>query len=221
MLVIDENMFKLARMQESLLRATDLNREENLANYKKTVAQIDAQAFADILEELKHIDEHNQSLEDEVQYLERIKSCYDQLLELQLSFRRVCELYGGDELKLSDLSQLNIQYIENRINTINGYLINLKNIGVNKDRIQALGEQLVIEEKKRELLGSRLLELEEELRRNFVDAEGRIVVDGELQYSSVISEYKKLGLDFEALLLDVSELDRLLAEVVREREDAN
>lgn len=221
MLVIDDNMFKLAKMQESLLRATDTNREENLNNYKKTVAQIDGQAFADILEELKHIDEHNQSLEDEVQFLERIKSCYNQLLELQLSFRKVCELYGGEDLKLSDLTQLNIEYIDNRINTINGYLINLRNISENKDKIQQLSEQLVVEEKKRNLFASRLLELEEVLRRNFKNAEGRYLVDGQLQYCSVVSEYKKLDLDFEQLLTDIESLDDLLLLAEKERAEAN
>lgn len=213
MLVVDENMFKLAKMQESLLKATHLNRDENLKKYIKTVVQIDTQAFAELLEETKHIGEHNQSLEEELQFLEGIKSCYDQLLELQLGFKRICELYGNDELKLSDLSQFNIEYIENRINTINGYLINIKNIEINKERTQKLGEQLVFEEKKRDLLSKKLLDLEDELKRNFINAEGRFIVNGELQYISVVSEYEKLEIDFERLLSDTEQLEQLFVKV--------
>ena len=64
---------RLSGLQWDWLGWNDDLKMRFFANYKKTVAQIDTQAFADILEELKHIDEHNQSLEDEVQYLERIK----------------------------------------------------------------------------------------------------------------------------------------------------
>ena len=111
MLPIDVKLLNLAKMQESLLRATAANREENLKNYKKTVVEIDNQAFGLILEELRNNDGHNLPLEDEVQFLEKIKSCYNQLLQLQLSFKRVYEQYSGEELQLSDLSRLNIEYM--------------------------------------------------------------------------------------------------------------
>lgn len=221
MLVIDDNMFRLAKMQESLLRATDTNREENLSNYKKTVVQIDAQAFADILEEAEHVDEHNQSLEEELQFLEKIKNCYDQLLQLQMGFKKVYELYSAEELDLSDLSQLDIDYIEDRISTINGYLINLKNIDFNKKRVQELNEQLAFEEKKKDLLSKKLLSLENELRDSFIDAEGRVVVDGKLEYVSVITEYKGLGLDFVNLLKDEKQLEELLSKAKADRTEAN
>ena len=66
-----------------------------------------------------------QNLEEEIQFLEAIKDNYNQLMELQLGFRKVCELYGAKELKLSDLSQLNIDYVDNRINTRNYFFSKL------------------------------------------------------------------------------------------------
>ena len=39
MLVIDENMFRLAKMQETLLKVSNSNRDENLNNYKKLVKE--------------------------------------------------------------------------------------------------------------------------------------------------------------------------------------
>jgi len=215
-LIIDENMFKLAKMQEALLKVSTSNKEENLNNYKKTVSEIDAKAFNDILEEITHIDEHNQSLEDELQFLERIKDAYDQLLQLQLGFKKICEIYGNIDLKLSDLSRLNIEYIENRINAIKGYLINLKNIEVNKVKLQGLNDQLIEEEKKKIIIDKKILELDELLRNNFCSAEGRRVVNGNLQYTSVISEYDNIDLDFKRLLSDSDYLNIVLSGAEKE-----
>ena len=167
-LSFDDNMFRLAKMQETLLKVSVSNREENLKKYQELVTQIDAKAFVDILEKIKHIDEHSHSLEEELQYLEEIKNVYNQLLELQLSFKGVCELYGDNSLELSDLTQLNISYLDDRINAINGYLVNLKNIEENKKKLQELNEQLVNEERKKDLFTNRLKTLEDELIHNFM-----------------------------------------------------
>ena len=80
--------------------------------------RIDEDTFFILLSEIKQIDEHNQNLEDELQFLEQIKSSYQQLLEQQLGYKRVCESYGENNLKLSDLSQIDIDYIDKRINNI-------------------------------------------------------------------------------------------------------
>lgn len=211
MLVIDDNKLRLARMQETLLRVSNENREENLAIYKKTVIAIDSQAFADIISQIECINEHNHTLEEELKYLEEIKKSYDQLLELQVSFKNVCA-----DLELSDLSQLNIEYIEDRISVINGYLTNTKNIEINKVRLQELSERLVFEEKKKDTLSKRLLELESSLRATFDDAEGRWIIDGQQQYTSVLEEYKKLGYDLKLLLIDSDKLGQLLSDLNKE-----
>lgn len=219
MLAIDYKMLNLAKMQEALLKKSVSDRRSNLQKYKATVMNIDANAFSCILDELRQIKDHNQTLEDELQFLESIKSSYEQLLEQQLSFRKVCELYGDSSLKLADLSQLNIEYIENRINVISGYLINLKNIDINKSRLQELNEQLIEEEKKRDFFSSRLLELERILKEHYLYAEGRIVLDGCLVPTSIIDEYKKLGVDLRSLLDDSSSLEQLLELANNDRND--
>lgn len=182
MLIIDENMYRLAKMQEALLKVSNVNKEENLNKYKEIVLQIDTKAYADILEEIKHINKHNQSLEEELEFLDKIKVAYDQLLELQLSFKNICQINGNDDLKLSDLSRLNIDYIEERINAISGYLINIKNMESNKKKIQELSEELIVEEKKKDALDSRIKNLEETLRYNFINAEGRCIANEQSTY---------------------------------------
>lgn len=219
MLVIDDDMLKLAKMQERLLKATESDREKNLANYKKTVMQIDSEAFASLLDKVKHIGDHNHSLEEELQFLNAIKEAYEQLRELQLGFIDVCNTYGDSNLKLSDLSQLDIEYINDRISTINGYLLNVRNIEINKNKLQSLNEQLVEEEKKKDYLSSKLSQMELDLIESFRTAEGRKLSDGNLQYTSVIDEYKSIGIDFSAVLGDASELRKMLFNVERERSE--
>lgn len=222
MLIIDENMYRLAKMQEKLLKVSNTNQEENLNKYREIVSQIDTKAYSDILEEIKHINEHKQSLETELAFLEKIKKAYDQLLELQLSFKNICYTHGNIDLKLSNLSRLNINYIEDRMNAISGYLINIKNIESNKKRIQELNEQLINEEKKKELLDSRISSLEETLKYNFINAEGRFIANEQStqlnsQPISVISEYQKINLDFEDLLKNRNSLEILLKKAEQEK----
>lgn len=217
MLVIDDNMLKLAKMQETLLERSINGREANLEKYKNTVMEIDMIAFSGLLDELACINEHNQSLEEELKFLEGVKGSYEQLVELQFTFKRVCELYGNNTLRLSDLSRLNIEYIDERISVINGYLVNLKNIETNKEKLQILNEQLIEEEKNRKLLEERLLDLENALRESFLGAEGRCLDNGELKYISVVSEYENIGLDFRKLLEETDELDELINSLNSER----
>ena len=50
-------MLKLAKMQETLLKATTNNRQENLKKYKEIVMEIDKQAFSSLLDEIKKVKE--------------------------------------------------------------------------------------------------------------------------------------------------------------------
>ena len=221
MLVIEENMFRLVKMQETLLKVSSVNRKENLEKYAKTVSEIDAKAFESIVEKTKHIDEHNQTLEDEVTFLKELKEIYDQLIQLRYNFEENCKKYGNIELQLSDLSSLNIEYIENRINAIESYLINLKNIETNKDKLQKLNGQLIDEEKKKLTLDSKLKDLEKSLIDGFGNIEGRAVIDGKLEYTNIILEYKKINFDLERLLNDNEYLNSSLSYIRREKNEVS
>lgn len=211
MLVIDENLLRLSKMQEALLKVSNNNRDENLNKYIKTITEIDRLTFSFLMEKIKQDDGHNHTLENELAFLEQIKDCYDQVNEMQIGYRNICELYGNSKLELSDISQIDIEYIENRISVISGYLINRKNIIDNKNKLQELNENLIKEEKNSTLLSQRLIEFEKKLRDNFVNAEGRIIDGGKLEYISVDFEYKKLGYDLDLLLNDKLLVDNNLS----------
>lgn len=216
MLAIDD-MKRLAKMQELLLKRTSNDRDKNLEKYIDIIKQIDKYDFQELLSKINQVNEHNQTLEDEVQFLEEINNSYQQILEQQLLFKRNSELYGYTELELSDLETIDIEYVNDRISAINGYLITKKNISDNKEQLQDKNNELIKEEKNKELLKKRLLEFEESLRNNFINAEGRSVVDGKLQYISVVSEYKDLGYDIKELLSDKETLRVLLKKVNNEK----
>lgn len=220
MLIIDENLFRLTKMYESLLKVDRINRVENLNKYKENAIKIDSALFDAFLEKISHINEHNHTLEKELSFLESIRDEYKELNDLQVRFKNVCELYG-DSLKLSDLSRVKIDYINERISTINGYLINNKNIEKNKIKIQELNEQLINEEKKKKFLEDKIVELEKILKDSFANTEGRLLVDGKLQYTSVLTEYENLGFDVLELLNNQTLLDENLSKYGKKRNEVS
>lgn len=219
MLIIDDNLIKLAKMQEKLLKMSSNNREINLEQYKETITKIDKQAFDSLLDELDKINIHNQTLEEELEFLETVKNYYNQLNELQLSFINVLEKYNSNTTILSNLELIDIEYINTRMDTISGYLINKKNLETNKKRLEQLSDNLVEEEKKSKYLEEKLYEYEEKLRENFQNAEGRTIEDGKLQYISVQSEYLNLNYDFKKLLENKQEVEQELSKVEQEQKE--
>ena len=221
MLSIDD-LRKLADMQEKLLKLSDNDRNINLEKYKDIVKQIDEYYFSNLLSEIEKINEHNQTLEEELVYLEQISSTYEQVLVEQVKFRNVCELYGDKNIELSDLSTIDKEYVDSRKNVISGYLINEKNIDDSKKELDLLSGRLRDEEKKNNDLKKRLLGFEDVLRNNFINAEGRYLEDLDSKYVSVISEYRELGYDFKELLYDSKKVKDILDTVygeVRESDD--
>ena len=207
MLMIDDNMYKLAKMQESLLKVATGDRRYHLDNYIKNITMIDAKAYEELVRMMKDASKYNQTLEDELLYLEKIRKTYDDVMELQIRFKRVCEQYGFNNLVLSDMSLLNIDYVDNRISTISGYLNNINNIERNKKKLECLNEQLVNEEKKRDFLSKKIEIFEKKLRDDFIHASFKQVVFGKMETFAIISEYSKLGYDVLSLLDNEEELN--------------
>lgn len=220
MLSIDD-LKKLAEMQVKLLKISYNDRDVNLEKYIDIVKQIDEFYFSNLLFEIEKVGEHNQTLEEELVYLEQISSIYDQVLVEQVKFRSVCELYGNKDLQLSDLSTVDKEYIDNRKSIISGYLINEKNIEDNKKELDLLSGNLRDEEKKNNELKKRLLGFEDVLRNNFISAEGRYLKGLDLQYVSVLTEYEGLGYDFKDLLYDSKRVEEILGDVYAEVRDAD
>ena len=208
MLLIDENKMKLLKMTEKLLEVAIENRDKVLADYKNITVEIDNSLFLALIEKIKNTDYHNHSLEEQFVILSDIENEYNELYELECSFKNTYETYSKDELVLSDLNKILIDKIRNKLNAIQGYLLGTKIVEESKNKIEDLNIKLVAEEKKRLQIQEKFRDLELKLKENFINAEGRIYdYQANLKYTSVIQEYNEIGFDIKKMLNDCKTID--------------
>lgn len=221
MIDINDNDFKLLKMNESLLskiKDKDLI-DKTIKDYSLLAKKIDERNYQEFISRIKN-KKHNQTLEEELSYLEELENEYTQLEELQCKFRNIYNMYCDDELSLSDLSMIKIDKIRERKNLISGYLINIKNIDTTKGELEKFNEQLIFEDKKKTNNREKYLRLEEELKNAFINAEGR--KETVSAYTSVKNEYEENGFDIQRLVNDKEYLNSKLIEVQnirKEKED--
>lgn len=221
MIDINDNDFKLLKMNESLLskiKDKDLI-DKTIKDYSLLAKKIDERNYQEFISRIKN-KKHNQTLEEELSYLEELENEYTQLEELQCKFRKIYNMYCDDELSLSDLSTIKIDKIRERKNLISGYLINIKNIDTTKEELEKFNEQLIFEDKKKTNNREKYLRLEEELKNAFINAEGR--KETVSAYTSVKNEYEENGFDIQRLVNDKEYLNSKLIEVQnirKEKED--
>lgn len=221
MIDINDNDFKLLKMNESLLskiKDKDLI-DKTIKDYSLLAKKIDERNYQEFISRIKN-KKHNQTLEEELSYLEELENEYTQLEELQCKFRNIYSMYCDDELSLSDLSTIKIDKIRERKNLISGYLINIKNIDTTKGELEKFNEQLIFEDKKKTNNREKYLRLEEELKNAFINAEGR--KETVSAYTSVKNEYEENGFDIQRLVNDKEYLNSKLIEVQnirKEKED--
>lgn len=221
MIDINDNDFKLLKMNESLLskiKDKDLI-DKTIRDYSLLAKKIDERNYQEFISRIKN-KKHNQTLEEELSYLEELENEYTQLEELQCKFRNIYNMYCDDELSLSDLSTIKIDKIRERKNLISGYLINIKNIDTTKGELEKFNEQLIFEDKKKTNNREKYLRLEEELKNAFINAEGR--KETVSAYTSVKNEYEENGFDIQRLVNDKEYLNSKLIEVQnirKEKED--
>lgn len=221
MIDINDNDFKLLKMNESLLSKIKDKEliDKTIKDYSLLAKKIDERNYQEFISRIKN-KKHNQTLEEELSYLEELENEYTQLEELQCKFRNIYSMYCDDELSLSDLSTIKIDKIRERKNLISGYLINIKNIDTTKGELEKFNEQLIFEDKKRTNNRERYLRLEEELKNAFINAEGR--KETVSAYTSVKNEYEENGFDIQRLVNDKEYLNSKLIEVQnirKEKED--
>lgn len=221
MIDINDNDFKLLKMNESLLSRLYVKDGKDyiqaLTNYQKLAKKIDSNSYQELIDKIKNYEnnQHKLPLEEELIFLQELENQYDSLNELQCKFRNV-----DDDLELSDISTIDRDAISGRKDLISGYLINLKNIEDCNKKIEASNDRLISENKKKELMTSKYQALERDLKRNFINAEGRkISTNGDIEYTSVKEEYRSNGLDLDTLLEDNSKLREKLEELNSARKE--
>lgn len=199
MFEIDEQKFKLLKMMESLLKTGNASNDD-INRYKDIAVKIDSESFEKIKEMINNIANHNHTLNEELQLLEEVNEAYEQLELMRCRFKDICENYLNGYFELTDLSVLKIDQIRNRINAIRGYLINISNIDKYKLELSKLNDQLIEEDKKSEFFKKRIIQCDQELRQNFLNAEGRILDEDRIKYTSIVNEYMESGINIRDII---------------------
>ena len=213
MLVVDNNKMKLLRMKEKLLEVLPDNYQGYLDEFKSLAIEIDYEVVASLVNHIKETNYHDLPLEEQISVLSEIIQEYDDVNELQCSFKNVYQRYTNDPLGLSDISVIAIDEIRDRISNIEGYLLNSSHIENNKNELERLNLELISEEKRRTDSIELFKNKEQQLRNSFINAEGRVngVAD---TYISFVQEFNILSLDLNRLLLDNSYLEDELNKVI-------
>lgn len=218
MIDINDKDFKLLKMTESLLSRVDDDRlrEDALDRYAILSKKIDEKNFQELVRRIKEY-EHNQTLEEELDELEEIDNSYVQLEETQYKFKNIYKMYTDKKLSLSELDEIDIEKIRNRKNLVLGYLVNKKNIQELKKQLEEWNEQLINEDKKRANARDKFKRLEDELRKSFVNAEGR--KESVSAYTSVRNEYEDNGMDLNKLIQDKEFMDETYRTITSRRQE--
>ena len=212
MLVIDDNKLKLLRMKEKLLEVSFDNKDTVLSEYKEIVLDIDRTMYDKLIDMIKNANYHDQPLETQLQYLTNLENEYNSYNEFQCRYRDIYERYASDKLALSPIEDVYIDKIKERIDAINGYLINKQNLERYRKILEELNIQLIDAEKKKDAIESRFGLLEKELKNAVLNAEGRIDNNGELEYASIPKEFEKYDLNLGNLLDDNILLEQELSD---------
>ena len=220
MLVVDKSKENLLIMREKELQIGS-NKAKTLQEYKALATEIDSEIYNHLISKVESTKLQDLSLEEQLQVLSEIDEEYTDVFEKQCSYRNAYQTALGEidgveaeELVLSDLSNILIDDIRNRMSAIQGYLINVKSIQENKQALEELNLELIEESKKQDNLSSKFKEFEAELKDNFLTTEGRNYdINGNLVYNSIPTEFDNLGLDLKALLVDSELLESELNKV--------
>lgn len=218
MIDINDKDFKLLKMTESLLSRVDDDRlrEDALDRYAILSKKIDEKSFQELVRRIKEY-KHNQTLEEELDELEEIDNSYIQLEETQYKFKNIYKMYTDKKLSLNELDEIDIEKIRNRKNLVLGYLVNKKNIQELKKQLEEWNEQLINEDKKRANARDKFKRLEDELRKSFVNAEGR--KETVSAYTSVRNEYEDNGMDLNKLIQDKEFMDETYRTITSRRQE--
>ena len=218
MIDINDKDFKLLKMTESLLSRVDDDRlrEDALDRYAILSKKIDEKSFQELVRRIKEY-KHNQTLEEELDELEEIDNSYIQLEETQYKFKNIYKMYTDKKLSLSELDEIDIEKIRNRKNLVLGYLVNKKNIQELKKQLEEWNEQLINEDKKRANARDKFKRLEDELRKSFVNAEGR--KETVSAYTSVRNEYEDNGMDLNKLIQAKEFMDETYRTITSRRQE--
>ena len=222
MLVINDNKMKLLKMKEKLLEVSAIDKNNTLKEYAELVKDIDNDCYNQIIRKIKKCNYNDLNLEEQMKFLSEIEEDYNYLNQLQCMIRNVYSKYTDEELQLSDINNILIDTVIQRISDIQGYLMNVKNLESNKIEIDRLNHQLISLDKENEHVKRVLADIKNNLRNDLIKAEGRIYnSNGSMDMISIVSELKKYGIDLKEVINDEAMLKQIFQEFNNEKNMQN
>lgn len=224
----------LLTMTEKKLELSVGNFHENLNVYLKTIQQIDAEGYEELIQKIKNSNYNNLPLEEQVKFFTGIITIYYSLNNDQIRYRdkykEIIKKYiekhpdetleYNETLELSNLDNIMIDNVEQRMNQIEGYLINIKNLKSNKIEIDRLDQELIAATEAKEAVIQAIAEIDRKLKDDILNARGRIYgLNGDLEVTSIALEFKKHGLDLGKLIDDSELLNRAYSDAKKELDD--
>lgn len=210
MLIIDDNKMKLLKMKEKLLEVSKDRRSDIFEDYRNIVIDIDNTAYNDLINEIIEVDYNNLSLEEQIEFFNKIIEDYTYLNELQCEFKDVNQKYSFDDIVLSDIDIIDIEALKERVSAIQGYLINSKNLENNKIELDKLNSDFILENKRYNSVIEQIELALEKLKNDMLLAEGRLQINnGEMGYTSIQQEFKNFNIDLTKIIIDFDLLNKL------------
>ena len=214
MLVIDDSKKNFLNMKAKMLELSAGDFEENLTDYRRTALEIDWECYQSIVDKIKNTDYNHLSLEEQIKFYTEIVDDYNQLNELQCDYRNVYTKYSdGQELALSNLDNIFIDAIKNRISQIEGYLMNTKNLKSNKIELGRLNKELIDATKQKNSVREKIFNIRRRLKDDIING-------GIGEEFNISSELKKYGIELKEIINDMDLLDRVYGDRKKQRDDA-
>lgn len=220
MLMIDDNKMKLLKMRRKILEMATGDNSRALEEYKTIILEIDRDAYNDLITEIKSADYSNLTYEEQIELFNQIDADYEYLNELQYSFKSLYLKYSGMDIELSNIDTIAIDAIRERVSAIQGYLLNSKNLVNSRTELEKLNADYIKENKMNETIIGQINTLEEKTKNDLLFAEGRVQNGSlELEYTSIVDEFKHFGLDLKKMLGDISVLNECINQAKKEYTD--
>ena len=222
MSVIDDNKMKLLKMKEKIL-SLNSNDAAALEEYRRVACDIDMDLYISITDKIQNNKDYiNYPLEKQLEFFEDIEREYSEYYNFQKNIIMICNRYFIQGFNLTDSSLIRIDEIRKRIITIKKYLENETEIEKNRLELDRLNSNFIDEEQKADLFQDRVSLLDKELKDNVLKAEGRInSSSGGIEYVSILTEAKSLGIDLKQALEDDELVDKELEKAESEYDEIN
>jgi len=220
MLVIDDSKLKLLKMKEKILELSTNIDTKALNEYRDLAVAIDDYCYQTIIKEIKDSNYNNLPLEEQIGVLRGILDDYNYFNEMQCNFRNTYSKYSNSGLSLTDISNILVDNIQNRISQIEGYLMNIKNLKSNKIELDRLNQSLIAAVDGKKQTAELIMNIREKLKLDVLNSRGRIYADdNRLEVTNISIELSNFGINLNDIISNDELLNTVYSDALNEKKE--